>query len=208
MKKQRFFVGFLLVALIVMFSTPAFPYGYGTAGEDPLITMFKEIVTEAKKKEKDWGLISNIVEDSKTPISNLDEFFKTSLYSKFEGAVSDKDLKSLINATVNLVYLSMMEKFELVKQKGFKDYSFSKGRLALNDKYYREIFKGNVVKYDKKNGTSLNDSILKNLADIQGTVGKPGKFGMEGEPAHPDDYDRMYNEIKSNLKTVFPFFEG
>lgn len=208
MKTKGIAISFLAVLLLLVTSDHAFSYGYGTAGEDPLITMFKEIVVEAKQEEKDWGIILNIVEDAKKPIENLDDFFGTKLYKKFSNAIETKDINLLISATVNLVYLSMMEKFELVKNKGFKDYNFSKGRLALNDKYYREIFKGNVVKYDMKHGTGLNDKIVKDLSEIQATIGKPGKFGMKGEPAHPDDYDRLYKSIKKNLKTVFTFFEG
>ena len=208
MKPNKFFALLVVVITLLFLKGQAFSYGYGTAGEDPLISMFKDVVSEAKKKDKDWDSIKKIVGEYKQPISNLDNYFNLKLYNKFENAVNTKDLKELINTTVNLVYLSMLEKFELIRQKEFKDHAFSKGRLALNDKYYREIFKGNVIKYDEKNGTSLNATILKLFEDMYGTIGKPGKFGMGEEPPHPDDYDRIFKEIKSALKTVFPSFEG
>ena len=208
MKPLKKIIYFLSIVSLLITSSSAYPYGYGTAGEDPLIIMFKKVISELKKPEKNWDDIGKIVVEIKAPIASMEAFFKLKIYSKFEKSVSDKDAKSLVNNTVNLIYLSMMEKFELIKQNEFKDYDFAKGRLALNDKYYKEIFKGNVIKYDSENGTSYNDAILKALQDIQGTIGKPAKFGIGGEPPHIDDYNKMYNEIKSNLKKAFPFLEG
>jgi hypothetical protein len=206
--KNRARITFLILVVLMTATTPAFPYGYGTAGEDPLISMLKEIIVEAKKKEPSWETLKEIIDDSKEPIVNLDKFFKTKLNDKFQAALKGKDIKGVISSTVNLIYLSMMEKFELIKRQEFKDYAFAKGRLNLNDKFYRDVFRANVKKYDEKNGTNINDTILKALTDIKGTIGKPGKFGMKGEPPHPDDFDRMFKNIRDNLKTVFPDFEG
>jgi len=208
MKNKRLLITLLVLITIISLNVSAFPYGYGAAGEDPLIVMFNDVIKEVKRDEKDWDKLKSIIENSKAPILNLDSFFNVKIYKKLEKALEEKDLKTVITGSVNVVYLSMMEKFELIKQKEFKDYDFCKGRLALNDKYYREIFRGNVIKYDKKNGTNINDTILNLLQKIPGTIGKPGKFGMGEEAAHPDDYDEIYKEIKSNLKVVFPGFEG
>ncbi|MFC1855664.1 hypothetical protein ACFL2A_03890 [Thermodesulfobacteriota bacterium] len=208
MKTNKIITGMVTFLLLFVLASPSFPYGYGTAGDDPLITMFKKVIKEAKKKDKDWDKLKEIIKDSKVPIVNLDKYFSVNLYAKFDKSLEDKSLKDLINSTVNLVFLSMMEKFDLIQKKEFKDYDFSKGRLALNDKYYREIFKGNVAKYDKKNGTNINETIMKSFQSIQDTIGKPAKFGVGGEAPNPDKYAAEYGTIKKSLKTVFPSFEG
>ena len=102
MKSCKLLASLLVVAFILINSSFAFSYGYGTAGEDPLITMFKKIVTEAKKPEKSWTKISEVIEEYKEPISNMDAFFKVSLYPKFEKSISDKDVKSLIGTTAQV----------------------------------------------------------------------------------------------------------
>lgn len=199
----------LFVTVIILISSnSAFSYGYGELGDDPLIEMFKKIVTEAKKPDKDWGVIAGIINDAKKPIETLDIFFGTKLTAKFDQAIKDQDLSGLIKYSANLVFLSMMEKYELILRDNFSDYTFAKGRLGICDKYYKEIFKGNVMKYDEKNGTNLNGTIMTNLQDIGNTIGKPAKFGVGQVPPQSDQYKEMYRNIKSNILIAFPYFEG
>ncbi len=208
MKAKKAALCVFIIITILSFHGFAFSYGYGELGEDPLIRMFKDIVKEAKKKEKNWDNIAKLVHNSGHPIKTLDDFFKLNLSAKFEKALQDKNLQLLIKSGANLVFLSMMEKYELILRDDFKDFNFAKGRLALCEKYYKEIFQNNVLKSDRKNGTNLNEKITKSLKDIQSTIGKSAKFGMGGIPPSRKQYEELYKAIKNNILTVFPYFES
>ncbi len=212
---------FFSILIIFSFAADAFSYGY-TEKQDPLISMFHSIITEAKimkkKKKKgitdfenNWKRLRNIVEDDNVmqPIKNLDRFSHTDLYSDFNAHLDSKDLGKLIATTVNLVFLSMMEKYEITLNENFENYRFAKSRLTLNHEYYVEIFEGNVKKYDAKHKTNINSTILKHLSEIPGTMGKPSKVaGLGGEPADKALYTKKYKAIQEKLKKVFPFIKG
>jgi hypothetical protein len=199
----------IFVAIIVLISADtAFSYGYGDRGEDPLIIMFKKVVREAKRSEKDWKAIVEIINEVNTPIGTLDREFETNLRAKFDQAIKDQDLPGLIKYSANLVFLSMMQKYDLILRDDFRDITLSKGRISMGKAFYDAIFKGNVMKYDKKNGTKLNETITKNMQSIQRTIGAPAVFGLGGDSPQPERFKKMYNEIKSSLLTAFPYFEG
>ncbi len=191
----------LLIIMLLMLTLPslAFSYGYGdSAADDPVYVAFKKSISAVKTKN--WKKIKKVIrsESVKTPIASMDNHFKGfNLMPEIEKAVADKDYKQTVKLLANLIYLSTIEKFEIMVEKKLEDPVYSKSKLAICKIYYSKVLRGYVAKHDKKNGTSLDKEIIKAFKNL-GSLYK--------DTANVEEFKKNTDVIKNNLNTAFGYF--
>ncbi len=185
-----------VIILILMLPAVAFPYGYsGSAENDPVLNAFRNSISAVKAN--DWEKVTKVIENVSTPIANMDKFFGFNLLPELKSAISDKNFKRVVKLLANLIYLSTIEKFEIMIQKELKDAEYSKSKLEICKIYYTGVLRGNVKSYDKKKGTSLNSEISKAFERLD---------KLYADPTNLEEFKKNTDVIKNNLNKAFGYF--
>jgi hypothetical protein len=187
---------YFCVFCLLLSPTAAFSYGYGgVASEDPVLIAFKNSISAVKAN--DWGKVEKIINDVSHTIESMDTFFGYNLLPELKKAIGNKDFKQVVKLLANLIYLSMMEKFEIMVQKELKDKEYTKSKLEICEIYYTGVLRGNVKSYDKKKGTTLADDILKAFERLE---------KLQDDPANLSKFKDTTESIKNNLNKAFDYF--
>jgi len=184
-----------LLLLLLLLPTMAYPYGYGgSASEDPVLLAFKDSISAVKAN--DWEKVEKVINNVSHTIESMDEYFGFNLLPELKKAVSEKNFKMVVKLLANLIYLSMIEKFEIMAEKKLEA-EYTKGKLEVCKIYYTGVLRGNVKAYDKKNGTSFKDEISKAFNELD---------ELYKDPANLEKFKATTDGIREKLNKAFDYF--
>lgn len=207
------------VALIVaaLLSTALLPaaarglYGYKLA-KDPLLLGAKRIFKALKKKDiksvrGEVGRLEWQYKELRSPRDlNIDT---TGSMSK---ALKSGSLKPILKETLDLVYLAMAQKFHWNIKEKLKKHAPARSRLNAAEGYYKEIFAGNVKRYDalqskkggKKKPSKVHGEILGEFKTARQALGSLGVLGVGSRPPDLKTFKQSATRIVAKLRVVFP----
>ncbi|MBI2560594.1 MAG: hypothetical protein HYW14_05630, partial [Planctomycetes bacterium] len=154
-----------------------------------------------------WEKVAIEIKGLDWQIVELKNELNKDLGPKLQEALAYKDIQELANYLANLVFLSIEQKFYWNTQERLTDYEKAKARLYSAEVYYDEILEGNVMKYDKKNGTKHHEEVKSMFIEAKKALGSPGLYGIGQKPPQPERFKDLTAEIEKRLLSVFPFFE-
>lgn len=186
-------VAFVLVLMLV--PALAYPYGYGSsASDDPVLIAFNDSISAVKGN--DWDKVDKVINDVSYVIGSMDKYFGFDLLPELKKAISEKNFKMVVKLLANLIYLSMIEKFEIMAEKNLEP-EYTKMKLEVCEIYFTNVLKGNVKSYDRKNNTEYSKEITASFGSLK---------KLYKDPANLDEFKATTDSIREKLNITFDYF--
>lgn len=115
-------------------------YGY-RRGEDPLVRHLRALV--AHSREGTWDHAATDLEELLPPLRDVKELFGVDLRPELEHAVASKDVSEVLEGSVRLIILAILEKFVSNEREELDDRPRGKERLRIAEEYYTTVLSGN-----------------------------------------------------------------
>lgn len=207
----RWVRGALLVGLALTVSTgSARGYGY-TREDDPLLKAFEAAIRAARAGDAQAAAaqIPSVRWQTDELKADVRVDFEPTL-RRAHGA--DATEAGIVQAWVNLVYLSLLQKFYWNLQEQIGDYHKARARLEAAQTYYDIALAGNVRRHDEERrardpaAPSRHDDITRRFTAARDALGSPGLFGSGARAPNPVAFRAAVVGIAGHLRAVFPGF--